>query len=69
MPSSGIELLGNNELMVPGATTPSNEGPRTIPATISAMTIGCASLAVNTPIKRERAMMVAACAMKMARGL
>src|SRR3972149_5979876 len=47
-----------------GSPKPNNDGPSTIPATISARTGGCPSLPVNNPTRRTASRMTAICKKK-----
>jgi len=60
--NTGSDVLGKSVSKACGHKRPSSEGPSTMPATISAMTIGCPSQRVTSPSARDTKRMAAICA-------
>ena len=55
------ESKGNRKAETDGKRCPNTEGPKTIPATISPITVGCCILANNQPNKRQVIRMTMIC--------
>ena len=66
---SPSESRGKTAAASSGAASPSTDGPSTMPATISAITIGWRMRRASSPIRRATLMISSACTMKRASGV